>query len=130
MNIVQDIESYVVNKVGEAKSLMALAKLEAKLAKLSLVPLLITLFAMLFVVSSTWLFTMILLSYGIFYFFHNIWFALGGVLIFNLIILGILVKYLLFNIKSMSFEKTRKYLSGQTGQANYERKEKAITKNK
>ncbi len=37
--------------------------------------------------------------------------ALGTVLLLNSIILGILFRYLWFNLKNMSFEATRNYLS-------------------
>jgi len=111
MKIIEELDGYFSSQLSSVKALFSLIKLEAKLAGLTVFPLLLN-FSMLFVVLiSFWFSLMALLVYLIFDQFHNLWIALGSVSLFNLIILFGLFKYLAFNFKAMSFQKTRLYFN-------------------
>ena len=88
-----------------------MTKLEAKLAMLSVYPLIINVCMLLVILTSTWLALMGMLGYGLMLAFDSIILAMSGVLLVNGLVLGLLFGYLLFNLKNMSFAKTRAYLS-------------------
>lgn len=111
MNIIEEIEKLVFNKIGVFKSLYSLIKHEAKLAGLSVVPLAITLFCLFIVLMSSWLVVTVLLGYCIYLIADNSLISILLVFLFNISILFVLTKYLVFNLKNMSFEKTREYFS-------------------
>ncbi|RUR16757.1 hypothetical protein [Legionella septentrionalis] len=115
MNVLDELLSLVSSKVHIAKGVLRLVKLETRLAGMSIFPLLVTLVLLFIIVISAWLTLMVILGYGVTYLYDSIMVALSCVFIFNLIVLAILLKYLLFNLKNMSFAKTRKFLATQDG---------------
>jgi hypothetical protein len=111
MKIFEEVETYISGQFNSIKMLLTLIKLEAKLAGLTIVPLLINI-CMLFVILITfWLSAMMLLGYFILMTSNNFWIAIGVIITLNLLILGALLKYLTFNLKAMSFQKTRLYFT-------------------
>jgi len=107
MELFQHIEGFIDNKIKIAKSFLLLIKLEAKLAGLSIIPLLLSL-CMLFVALLTlWLTAMVLLGVAVLFFHGNSFTALFLILILNAILLFFLIKCISRNLKRMSFEKTR-----------------------
>jgi hypothetical protein len=113
MKFFEELESYFSGQFNSLKMLFTLIKLEAKLAGLSVAPLIITL-CMLFVILITfWASLMVLVGYFIFTQFNSFWLAICSTLLLNLLVLCFLLKYFIYNLKAMSFEKTRRYLNTQ-----------------
>lgn len=111
MNVLEHIEGLVSTKLQVFKTVISLIKLEARLAGLSIAPLILNI-CMLFVVFITvWLSTMFLVGYLTLIACNNLIISTLIVLFLNLGLLLGLYKYLGFNLKSMSFEKTRAYFS-------------------
>jgi len=111
MKILEHIEGLVSGKVAIFKMVMEIAKLETRLAGLSVYPLLINLSMLLIVLMATWLVTMVLMGYGLLLSFGSPVVAILSVLVLNMVLLGFLLNYLSFNLKKMSFEKTREFFS-------------------
>ncbi|MCR9191216.1 MAG: hypothetical protein NXI01_00960 [Gammaproteobacteria bacterium] len=85
-------------------------KLETKLAGLSIYPLLLNLCFLFVIMITTWLSTMLFLGHGMVLWTHNIVASIGCMLILNLFLMFGMLKYLAYNLKNMSFEKTRAHL--------------------
>ena len=123
MEALKQAEALISAKLSVIKTMFSVFRLEAKLAGLSVFPLVLNV-CMLFVVLITlWLSTMLLAGYFVLLKTHNIPVSLGLVLLLNLLLLLGLLKYLSINLKNMSFVKTREYLSG-TKSNDYEQLEK------
>lgn len=112
MRLLKEIEGFISNQCHALSILFSIINLEITLAKLSIYPLLITVLMFGIVLISFWLTTSALLGYGIFWMTDNVFMALGGMLFCQGIALVFLIKYLRFNVKNMSFERTRRYLNG------------------
>jgi hypothetical protein len=110
MQALEDIEGLISNKIGEVKALIELTKLEAKLAGLSILPVIINVCMIFSVLVAIWSTTMISLGYLIIWVGGNLVIALSVVMIFNIVFLALLMKFLISNLRKMSFEKTRQYL--------------------
>jgi membrane protein implicated in regulation of membrane protease activity len=119
MNLFSHVEGYASNSIGAVKTIFSIMKLEAKLASLSVLPLLLNLCTLFVVLITVWFSAMVFLSYGIFLASGYVWVALSAILLLNLILCVLLFRYLKYNLKSMSFEKTREYFS--TGKTHYAR---------
>ena len=111
MRLIKELEGLISNQLSVIKTCLSMTKLEAKLAGLSVVPLLINVCFLLVCVMSTWVTAMVILGYILMQTLGSIPLALSGVFIFNMLTLALLFLYLRFNLKKMSFEKTRAYLS-------------------
>jgi predicted membrane protein len=111
MRALDELTGLVSSKFEVIKDLITMIKLETRLAGLSVFPLLVSLCVLFVVTITVWLSAMILLGYGISIAYNSILLAITAILIFNLICLLLLAKYLLYNLKKMSFEKTRKYFN-------------------
>ncbi len=111
MNVIEEIIGYVSSKFKVAGLVVDLFKLEAQIAGLSIIPLVIT--AVLLAVLSlvAWTTLMVLLGYAIFWFLESVWIAILGVLLLHAIIIGGLIRYFLINLRKIKFEKTRAFLS-------------------
>lgn len=110
MSLLEDIEGFVSGKLAIIQTVFSILKLETKLAGLSIFPLVLNLCFFLIVLSSSWITAMLLLGYGLFLALNSVFWAMVIlILLHSLALLG-LFKYLLFNIKNMSFEKTRAYI--------------------
>lgn len=111
MEFFKQIEHLVSARIALVKMMFTVFKLEARLAGLSIFPLILTVCMLLIVLMSLWLCTSLLLGYGILLFSGNLLLSLLLVFFFNLCVLMGLAKYLTVNLKNMSFEKTRAYFS-------------------
>lgn len=112
MEVLKQAETLVSAKLAALKDLFTMIRLEARLAGLSIFPLLVSVCMLFVVLMTVWLFASLLMGYGIFLLIHkNIFLSLILVFLINLMLFAILLRYLLFNIKNMSFEKTRAYFS-------------------
>lgn len=111
MRFIDEIEGLVSSQLNVIKAALSLTRLEARLAMLSIFPLLINVCMLFAVLLSAWLMVIGMLGYELMQAFDSVILAMSGVLIVNILLLSLLVSYLLFNLKSMSFKKTRAYLS-------------------
>ena len=113
MKLIEQIEGLVSNKIATLKTIFSIVKLEARLAGLSIFPLLLNV-CMLFVILITlWLSIMFLIGYCAVLFLGTFLSAGFLILFLNLSLLLGLLKYLKYNLNNMSFEKTRAYLSSK-----------------
>lgn len=113
MRLLEDIEGLVTAKIAVLQTCVSLFKLEANLASLSIYPLLLNMCMILIVLTTTWGSATLLLGYAIFLVVDNLLLSMGIVLLLNLILMGGLLKYLSYNLKKMSFEKTREFISNK-----------------
>ncbi len=114
MEILEEIAGLVAEKLGAFKTVIAIVKLETRLARLSVYPLLLNLCMLLIVSMGVWFSTMTLLGYFALLAFDNIMKAMMSILLLNVVFFIGLLKYLAFNLKNMSFEKTRAYLLNES----------------
>jgi hypothetical protein len=110
MEALKQVEHLVSTKLSVIKAVLSLMQLEARLAGLSVFPLLLNLCMLLIVLMTFWLSICILIGYEFLLAFNSFPLALFLVFTLNLGVLWGLAKYLTFNIKNMSFEKTRSYI--------------------
>ena len=113
MSILNELDGLVSAKFGLIKTVFSLIKLETRLAALSVLPFLLSLCFLLIVLMGLWFLAMIMLGYALFIFFNKFILAISLIFILNLLVCLGLIKYLAFNLQSLSFEKTRKLLSRQ-----------------
>jgi hypothetical protein len=111
MKFIDEVEGYVSGQFNLIKNFVSLIKLEARLAGLTIVPLIVNVMMICIIIITLWLSFMTLLGYLIIVTLNNYWLAIGSIVLVNLLMLGGLIKYLTYNLKAMSFEKTRNYLS-------------------
>ena len=109
MAIFEHIEGLVASKWGILQSAIALIKLEARLAGLSVYPLLLNICLIFIVVTTLWLSAMLLLGCFFAATFDNYVISISLIIVLNLSLFFLLLRYLSFNLKKMSFEKTREY---------------------
>jgi hypothetical protein len=110
MELLQHIEGFIDSKIRVAKTFLLLIKLEAKLAGLSIFPLLLNLCMVFIILLTLWLTVMALLGMTIFAFIGNSVVALFLVLVVNLVLLFFLNHFIKENLRRMSFAKTRESL--------------------
>lgn len=127
MDIIEHLEGLVFTKLATLKAAFALVKLETRLAKLSILPLVLNAVFLLVIVTTLWFLLMLLMGYGLMYHFNNIWMTITTLLITNLAVFFFVYHALKSNLKNISFEKTRDYLS-EKGQLNHDECEKTIKK--
>lgn len=111
MRFIDEVEGLVSSQVNIIKLGLSMTRMEARLAMLSVFPLIINVCMLLVILVSTWLTVMGMLGYGLMQVVDSLILTLAGILIFNVLVLGLLFRYLSVNLKNMSFEKTRAYLS-------------------
>lgn len=111
MEALKQIEAFFAAKISIIKTLCSIIILEARLAGLSVFPLLLNICMLFVVLITVWLTTMCLVGYFVFFASDNLLLSIFLILLFNLGLLLGLIKYLSFNLKSLSFQKTREYFS-------------------
>jgi hypothetical protein len=111
MKIFKEIEGFFSSKISVLRAISTLVLLEIKLARMSIIPLLLNLVMLFMVFFTLWLSLMGLFGYVVSLALSNIIYGILSIIMFNLIVVVGLFKYLQFNLKSMSFEKTRAYFS-------------------
>ncbi len=107
----EQIEGLINSKISVFKTLFSIFKLEVRLAGLSVYPLLLNVCLIFVVLITLWLSIMLVIGFFAMLFLHTILQAAFFVILLNLILFFVLLKYLTFNLSNMSFEKTRAYLS-------------------
>ena len=113
MSLFVEIENLVSAKLAVVKTAATILKLETKLAGLTVYPLLLNLCLLLVGLFGIWTSSMLAIGYLLALWVHNILLCILGILFLNLGIVCGLLKYLSFNLKNMSFEKTRKFMSNK-----------------
>lgn len=111
MNILDEIISLVSEKIIVFKTVGTIIKLETRLAGLSIIPCLWSVGLLFLVVGGMWLLVQALLTYFFIEVFNNIPLGIFLTLSVNVGVFIILIYYIVYNLKRMSFEKTRAYLS-------------------
>lgn len=111
MKVLEEIEGLVSSKLNVIKSTFAMFKLEAKLAGLSVFPLILNICILFVVLLTLWLSVMISAGYLVLLLCNNFLLSISAVLLLNIGLLVGTLKYLSFNLKNMSFVKTREYFS-------------------
>lgn len=119
MEFLEQFKNLVSGYFDLGKTFVSLVKLEARLAGLTLVPLLLNLVLLLVIGLSGWLCAMSLIHYLFYSLTGGFLSATALVLVCNLLVFILLIKRLERNIKNMSFEKTREFLS-TTERSDYE----------
>ncbi|WP_392536511.1 hypothetical protein [Legionella sp. 227] len=111
MEVFKQLEALVTAKISVIKTVWSLIRLEAKLAGLSVFPLLLNICMLFVVLITVWLSAMFLLGYFLFLASNRFLLSISLVLLLNVGFLLGLLKYLSYNLKSMSFPKSRAYFS-------------------
>ncbi|KTD13401.1 hypothetical protein [Legionella jamestowniensis] len=112
INFIEHLEGIITSKIATAKGMYTLFKLEAQLAGLNIVPLLISLGALVALCFSGWLTFIVLIGYLLMFLISPL-LAIIIVFILNIIALIITAKRIASCIRQMSFEKTRALLTNQ-----------------
>ena len=124
MNIIEELESLIANKIGVVQSIYKLMKLEARLSARLMSHLLLSAFLFFVVFLALWFITMGLLGYILNVLLGSLLYAIGIVWILNVVITLILIKCIITNLSRMSFKKTRDYFSNK--ESDYENLNQAI----
>lgn len=95
------------------KAYLRLFSLELKLAKGSVVPLILSLCFFMILTIATWGILIILLEYGFYSITHNTFLSLMYTLLFNIVILLLTLFFVIKYFRQMGFRKIRKYLRRQ-----------------
>lgn len=113
MQLLEELAGLFAEKLDALKSVVTIVQLETKLARLSVYPLILNVCMLLVISMGIWLSTMTLLGYVALLAFDNIIMAMLSMMVLNVVSFLGLLKYLAYNLKNMSFEKTRAYLSDE-----------------
>ena len=111
MTFLASLEGFVYDYLAEIKALLAMVKAEVRLAGLSVLPLLLSLVCLFVVVITTWLSMLVLMGYFFLWTTGSLFFTLSSVFIINMLLLLLLIVSVRFNLRQMTFEKTRRYFS-------------------
>ncbi|KTD26843.1 hypothetical protein [Legionella israelensis] len=127
MKAIDELTGLVSSKLEVFKAIFSLIKLEIRLAGLSVFPLLLNLCLLIVILLSTWISIMVLGGYVLEKLFDSIFLALVSVCGLNILFFIILLRYLKFNLKKMSFEKTRQILADTKGSNTHDLQERDNT---
>lgn len=111
MKILDHIEGLASSYMGVTKTVLSIIKLETRLAGLTIYPLILNICMLLIVLMTVWVSIMALIGYFMALAFGSTLIAISSILSINIVLLVILLFYLKYNLKNMSFEKTRAYFS-------------------
>lgn len=111
IKFIEELEGLISNKIAMLVSIYSLIKLEATLAGMSIIPLILNLFFIVIILITIWFSSMLFLGYYLFLSFSSISLAASSIIILNLIVLFIFYRMLMYNLNNMSFPKTRAYFS-------------------
>lgn len=129
MNFIEHLEGLITSKVARAKGLIKLFELEAQLASLNIVPLCVSLGALIAFFFTTWLTVMVLIGYLLMLLVGPL-LSIIIVLLLNIVALLLIIKNLSACIKEMTFEKTRAFLVNNSGEEHHELAKKTKKLNK
>ncbi|MBA4696371.1 MAG: hypothetical protein H2069_03135 [Legionella sp.] len=107
MNFVEALVGIVLKRFSITKDLVKLALLEAKLARLSVLPLLVCFGLFILVFFLFWLCSMALIGYLIFHYLPSIGYVLLILFGIHALLLLVIALFLLKNLRGMSFRHTR-----------------------
>ncbi len=113
IKIIEEVEGLVSSKLSSLKTILSIFKLEARLAGLSVYPLMLNMCLIFVVLITIWLSAMFLIGYFAVLYWGTLLLAVCFILLLNLILFAGLLKYLSYNLNNMSFEKTRASLSSK-----------------
>ncbi len=130
MKIIEEIAGLVSGKLDVFKTIVSIIRLETRLAGLSVYPLLLNVCMLLIVLMAMWLSTLLLVGYLALLTFDSTIAAIIFILLLNGGLFLGLLKYLTFNLKKMSFEKTRKYVFNTESNHDDEQKTTSHCKNR
>lgn len=111
IKVLEHLEGYISGHLKIAKTVLSLIKCETKLAGQSIFPLLLNTCMILVVLMSVWSLIMILAGYYLIVLLGNFALSCSFILASNILIVFILMKYLNYNLKNMSFVNTRAFFS-------------------
>ena len=129
MKIIEEVVGLVSSKLDVLKTMISIIKLETRLAGLSVYPLLLNILMLLIVVMALWLLILLLLGYFVVLVSNNVIMAMMLTILFNVAVCLGLLKYLAFNLKKMSFEKTREFILSKEIDQNEKSKNTTSKKN-
>ncbi|CAM2916679.1 hypothetical protein [Legionella worsleiensis] len=105
------LEGYLTEYFSLGKTFLKLIRYETRLAGQSIIPLVLTLCMFFVILITTWFTMAVLFGCGVYALSGSFAVSCSAVLVLNLLILFILMQYLTFNLKNMSFINTREFLS-------------------
>lgn len=116
IELIEQFEGIIVSKVNLLKDFYTLIKLEARLAGMNIIPLMVC-FALLFALTLGFGLTFIALTgYLLFLLTGNILIVMGLLLVLMLGTMFVVARVALSCVRQMSFEKTRQcFAASQTG---------------
>ncbi|KTD54290.1 hypothetical protein Lsai_3112 [Legionella sainthelensi] len=114
MEVFKQLEALIAAKISVIRTALCIFRLEARLAGLSVFPLLLNICMLLVICITVWLTAMFLLGYFVALSSKSLILALFLILLLNIGLLLGLTKYLSYNLNNMSFPKTREYFSQQS----------------
>lgn len=123
MNPLHHLKDLIFSEAGIVRNILDIARLEARLARLSIGPLLLNLAILIVIGLGFWFALMVGVGYLLGILFHNILLGIVGVIVIHMIFMGFLIYWLLYNLKNISFKHTRKIFS-QRQSIDYEKLEK------
>lgn len=110
MNALEEVVGLVEGKIDRFKTLWTIFKLETRLAGISIVPLILNVCLLMVLSMGMWVSMVSLCGYVIWSVTHHLFLTLTLIMVLQLFLSLFLVKWLSFNVRKMSFEKTRAYL--------------------
>ena len=116
MKFLESLEGYVCDYLAEIKAMLVMVKGEARLAGMSVLPLLSALVFLFAVLITTWCSLLVLMGYFFFMATGSVLMSLSGVFVINLLLFFCCMFSVKFNFRQMTFEKTRHYFSHKRSQ--------------
>jgi|GEM_PF-2280044 len=127
MKFIEHLDGLISSKINSVKGLWTLFKLEAKLAGLTVLPVLISVALLSALAITMWLTTMVFLGCLLHIYGTSLLASIGFVLVLNCCLLLLVGNFLKRGINKMSFSKTRSCLRASNNQGdNDESREQII----
>lgn len=126
MRFIDEAAGLVSSKFEEVSELFSLAKLEAKLAEMSIIPFVVNLLLLFIILMTAWFTTMVMLAFVLAQALQSALLAGASILGINVVFFILFLIRLKINFRRMTFAKTRLYLSTSKGGQD-DKKQKADT---
>ncbi|HAF88141.1 MAG: hypothetical protein CMF38_01310 [Legionellaceae bacterium] len=112
MKFIDNIEGLVASKLTLIKAVWTLFKLETKLAGLNILPLLASIGVLIAIVFTLWFSVMIIIGMAILSLMSgHIFLSLIGIIIINVALLLLTIRFMMSCLNKMSFARTRMCLT-------------------
>ena len=111
--VIEETISLVSSQFQLIKTCLSITRLEAKLAGLSVYPLLILVCLLMVCFMGLWCSIFCFLGYVLLEVLGHLMLVMGLLCLIHAVFVGIILRCLHVYLKRMSFEKTRAYLSGE-----------------